>query len=230
MNKTPKVTIIMSIYNNEKTVENAINSILNQTYTNLEVLLLDDKSTDDSLEIIKNFAINNPHVKIIQNKRNLGLTRSLNKLIKNSTSDYIARHDADDESHPQRIQLQMTKMLDGNLDFVSTRAVSVDGKRNIPRLIFYFPYKYILKYKNPFIHGTLLVKKEMLKKVNFYDVSYYYSQDYKLMIDMLLMKAKYKVINKPLYKLNMTNNISTKFKEEQKEYADMAKRYLREMK
>ena len=96
------------------------------------------------------------------------------------------------------------------------------GKK-IPGISFYIPHKQLLKYKNPFIHGTLMVKKDFLEKVGFYNENYYYAQDYKLMIDLVLNKAKYKVLNKQLYSLNMKDNISSKYLKRQNEFALMAK-------
>lgn len=230
MNNNPKVTIILSVFNNEKTIAKSLESLVLQTYKNTEIFVLDDASTDNTLEIITSKYSNNSKIRIIRNTVNLGLTKSLNKLINMSSSNFIARHDGDDISHPERIEVQMLEMQSKNLDFVSSRAESTDGKKIYPGISFYLPYKYLLKYKNPFIHGTLLIRREIIKNVNLYDEDYIYAQDYKLMCDLLLTKAKYKVIKKPLYKLNMENNISTNFTLEQKKYANMAqKQYMKSL-
>ena len=91
------VSVIMSVRNAHKTLEKSINSILDQTYSNYELLILDDYSTDDTLQILNKFK-NRENIKIVQNEKNLGLTKSLNILIKKSNGTLIARQDADDYS------------------------------------------------------------------------------------------------------------------------------------
>ena len=75
------ISIIMSSYNSEKTIKKSILSILNQDYKNIEFLIVDDCSTDKSLSIMKKLAKNDKRIKIIENKKNIGLTKSLNKLL-----------------------------------------------------------------------------------------------------------------------------------------------------
>ena len=94
----------MSTYNNENTLENSIKSILNQSYENLEFLITDDCSTDDSLNILNKFKNKDDRVKIIENKENIGLTKSLNNMIRISEGDFIARQDADDISLPPELK------------------------------------------------------------------------------------------------------------------------------
>ena len=89
----------MSIYNDEKNVRNAIESILNQTYEKFELLLLDDFSTDNTYEICNEYLKKDKRIKLYRNKKNIGLTKSLNKLAANSTGLYIDRQDSDDFSY-----------------------------------------------------------------------------------------------------------------------------------
>ena len=81
-----------------------------------------------------------------------------------------------------------------------------------------------MKVKNPFIHGTLFIKRKVLDEVGLYDEKFYYAQDYKLMRDLLNRRYKYKIINKPLYLLNMENNISTTKRKEQAYFANLVKK------
>ena len=99
-----KVSVIMSVYNSEQTLVNSIESIINQTYSNLEILICDDCSTDDSLKILETYESQDKRIQIIKNKENIGLTKSLNKLINKATGKYIARQDADDVSLEYRIE------------------------------------------------------------------------------------------------------------------------------
>ena len=94
-NKKYTVSVIMSVYNDEKNVDNAIRSILNQSYENFEFLIIDDCSADSTLEKIENFKDLDKRVKIFKNSKNIGLTKSLNLLLKNSSTELIARQESD---------------------------------------------------------------------------------------------------------------------------------------
>ena len=219
------VSVIMSVHNNEATVNTAIESILGQSYKNIELIITDDCSSDNSLSIIKKY-IDKKNVKLIENSENKGLTKSLNSMIKVAQGKFIARQDADDISLFNRIQVQVDLINKFNLDFVSSRAISLQTKKYIPNISFNLPYKFLIRYKNPFIHGTLIIKKNVLLELGNYDERFKYAQDYKLMIDALDKQYKYKVLRKPYYLLNTRNNISNLFRDEQKYFADCARNRL----
>ena len=219
MNSPPKISVLMSVYNDEKTLERSIESILKQTFKNFELLINDDSSTDDSFKIIKNFSNIDNRIKFFQNENNTGLTKSLNKLIRQSSGEFIARQDSDDTSHIERFQKQINVIESGKFDIFTTRANVIGEKRKIPNISFYFPKRYIIKYKNPFIHGSLLIKKNVLNDIGNYDERFYYSQDYKLMSDLIKQNKKIKTLRQPLYNLNLKNNISSKNAEEQEYFA-----------
>ena len=80
-----------------------------------------------------------------------------------------------------------------------------------------------MKYKNPFIHGTLMIKKASIFDIGMYDEKFYFAQDYKLFRDLLKQKIKFKYLSKSLYILNMDDNISSNYRNEQKYYFDCAK-------
>ena len=224
MNNKYFLSVLMSVYNSETTVDKSIKSILNQSYKNFEFLIMDDFSNDNTFSICKTFEENYENVKVYRNKENLGLTMSLNKLIRLSKGQFIARQDGDDVSYKQRFEKQLNYIEKKNLDGCTTRAKVIQTNKLIPGLSFYFPQSFLLRYKNPFIHGSLLIKKKSLMKVNCYDEKYYYAQDYKLMSDLLKAKSKISILNEPLYDLNMDNNISTNFYDKQKYYADCVRK------
>lgn len=216
------VSVIMGVYNNEDTIKNAIESILNQSYKNIELIITDDNSSDKSLSIIKNY-LNQKTIKLIENKENIGLTKSLNLMIEASKGKIIARQDADDISLEKRIEVQVGQINKLNLDFVSSRAKNIQTNKNIPNISYNLPYKFLIKYKNPFIHGTLVIKKNVLLQLGNYDERFKYAQDYKLMIDAIDKNYKFKVLRKPLYLLNTKNNISNQYKDEQEFFANCAR-------
>ena len=222
--KKKLVSVVMSVFNDEDTIEKSIDSIINQTYKKLELLIMDDGSSDETLKIINKYKNKYKFIKVFKNENNKGLTYSLNKLIKDSEGEYIARQDSDDESMPNRIMEQITTVEKNNLDFCSSRALVKNSNKKIPGVSYYLPIRKVMKVKNPFIHGTLFIKRKVLDEVGLYDEKFYYAQDYKLMRDLLNRKYKYKIINKPLYLLNMENNISTTKRKEQAYFANLVKK------
>ena len=224
------VSVIMSAHNAERTIVKSIQSLLNQTYKNLEILLVDDFSNDKTYEIIQDFEKTNKNIKLFRNDKNIGLTRSLNNLIKQAKGEYIARQDADDVSDETRIEKQLKFLSKNNLDACSTRAYILESNKITPSKSFYIPKNIIMKIKNPFIHGTLLIKKKVIEDIGFYNEEFYYSQDYKLMSDLLDKNYKIKIIKEPLYYLNMKGNISINQKEEQKYYADCVRKKIKPIK
>ena len=108
MNSGPKVSVIMGIYNCERTLAESIESILSQSYKNWELILCDDASTDGTLRIAKQYAAHySDCIKLIQNKTNKRLAASLNHCLSHATGDYIARQDGDDLSFPRRLEKQV---------------------------------------------------------------------------------------------------------------------------
>lgn len=216
------VSVLMSVKNCEKEVYNSVESILNQTYENFEFLIVDDASTDNTLKILNKFK--DKRIKIYENKSNIGLTKSLNYLIKKSRGQFIARQDADDVSLPNRFEKQLDFLKKNNIKVCTTRAIIKNSSRKIPALSFYIPKKILIRYKNPFIHGTLLIERDLLNKMGNYDENFYYSQDYDLFSRLIQSKYLVKTLREPLYVLNTTNNISTFKKQEQQYFADCVKR------
>tara|TARA_Y100000816_G_C26084274_1_gene571911 strand:- start:896 stop:1591 length:696 start_codon:yes stop_codon:yes gene_type:complete len=221
-----KISVLMSVYNDEKRVSKSIESILNQTFQDFEFLILDDCSTDNTYEICNYYAKKNQKIKLMKNNQNLGLTKSLNLLISESNYELIARQDSDDESFKQRLEIQLKIIEKYNLDACTTLATIDELKGTRPFLSHLFPKKLIIKYKNPFIHGSLLIKKRVLENVGMYDERFKFAQDYKLMFDLIRLNHKLKIINQPLYKLNTKDNISTRNIKEQNYYANCVKKEI----
>ena len=106
----PTLSVIMSVYNAEKYLSQAIESILNQSFEDFEFIIIEDCSTDNSLKIIKNYVINDKRIRIIQkakNKKMRGFIENLNIGLSEAKGKYIARMDSDDISHPDRFEKQV---------------------------------------------------------------------------------------------------------------------------
>ena len=185
---------------------------------------------DKTYEICQKISLNDNRIKLFQNKDNQGLTKSLNILINKSKGKFIARHDADDISHLERFEKQIDYIDKFNLDACSSRALIIGSGKVIPNLSYYFPISLVLRYKNPVIHGSLMINKQVIQKLNLYNEEFKYSQDYELILKLYKNKYKFKIMKEPLYRLNMKNNISSKYKAEQKKYADMVRNQIRNKK
>ncbi|MHA1713815.1 MAG: glycosyltransferase, partial [Candidatus Ranarchaeia archaeon] len=122
--KPPKVSVIMSVYNAEKHVKKAIDSILSQTFRDFEFIIINDGSTDRTSEILKSYA--DPRL-IVVNQANRGVTQSLNKAIGMARGQYIARMDADDISLPQRLEMQVEFLEEHpEVGLVGTSVITID--------------------------------------------------------------------------------------------------------
>lgn len=175
----------MSVYNEENTVENAILSILKQTYSFWELIVVDDCSADNTRNIIEKYCIIDKRVKLIQNKKNRGLAYSLNKAIYHSKGQFIARMDGDDFSLPQRFEEQVkflneneNIMVLGSSAFYSSKHGFSGKKINVPKC-----HKKIMRCifkKNPFIHPSVMVRREFYLKTGGYDIKMRRAQDYDL--------------------------------------------------
>lgn len=127
---TPRVSIIMGIYNCAETLKDALDSILQQTYTKWEVIMCDDGSTDSTLQCAQEYAEKYPDkFLVLRNEKNKGLNYTLNNCLKHARGEYIARMDGDDISLPERIE-QEVKFLDTHSEYaiVSTPMIFFDEK------------------------------------------------------------------------------------------------------
>lgn len=218
-----KISVLMSCYNSQNTLIDSINSILTQTYENFEFLIIDDYSSDNTLKILKDFENIDDRIKVYKNSKNIGLTKSLNILIDKSVGKYIARQDADDISKPERLDVQYKYLQSSDFQCCTSRATVKNSSKKIPRFSHLLPNELVLKFKNPFIHGTLFVEKDVITDIGGYSEKFKYAQDYKLFSDMVSKNYRIKILNKSLYELNMENNISSNKKTEQEIYANHVK-------
>jgi len=220
------ISVILSVFNGEKHIANAIESVLNQSFEDFEFLILDDASTNNTYNIIKSYQNIDKRIELLKNNSNIGLTKSLNTLISKAKYEYIARQDADDLSLVERFSSQLTVINSGDYDAVATRAIIKGENTYTPNYSYYLPRKFVMKIKNPFIHGTLMIKKSVLHDLGKYNEKFYYAQDYKLMSDLVKKNYKTKIIKEPLYVLNQKNNISTNFKNSQEYFANCVKKNI----
>ncbi len=199
----PLVSVIMPVYNAEKYLKSAIESILNQTFSDYEFIIINDGSTDNSENIITSFS--DPRIRYHKNTQNLGLSATLNKGINFSNGKYIARMDADDISLPDRF-LEQVKFLDTHPDYgiVGTLfAVKYFPKQTLEiggvRLIENEDLKLAMRYSNIYCHGEVMIRKSLLiNNKLLYNPEYTATEDYDLW-RKLAPFTKFKTLPQILY-------------------------------
>ncbi|QQS26905.1 glycosyltransferase [bacterium] len=181
ISKPPLVSVVMSVYNGEKYLREAIDSILNQIFTDFEFIIINDGSTDDTLKIIKDYK--DPRIVLISRK-NKGLVASLNEGIKKARGKYIARMDADDISLPERFEKQV-EYLEGHpeIDLVASQIQTFYNNRD--ELIVYKPITsyeiyYLLGAGSIIAHPSVIMRKNAVKKTGLYKQAMWPAEDYDL--------------------------------------------------
>ncbi len=163
----------MGVYNCASTLQKAIDSIRNQTYTNWEFIICDDGSTDGSLQIIQRNADEDERIHVLRNSVNLRLAATLNHCLSVATGDYVARMDADDESAPERFAEQV-RFLNENTDVacVGSSLYVMDGTcQSKIRRCTEFPNKGMMLFRLPFAHPTIMMRREVYAALGGYAVS-----------------------------------------------------------
>ena len=182
----PKVSVLMSVYNGERYLREAIDSILSQTFKDFEFLIINDGSTDGTDNILRSY--HDQRIRVINNNRNIGLTRSLNKGLVLARAEYIARQDADDISFPDRLEKQLLFMQNNpDIAVLGAQARHIDGTGR-PLKIFGpqhalspLAVRYSLMFDAPVSHPTVVFRKKIVwDTFKGYDVNYNVGQDSEL--------------------------------------------------
>lgn len=185
MNK-PKVSIIMGIYNCESTLEESINSIINQTYDNWELIMCDDCSIDNTYRIAQKYEERFPDkIKLLKNEKNMTLAPTLNKCIEHVTGKYIARQDGDDISDKCRLEKQVAFLEKNNeISIIGTNMVSFDenGYHGVHSLGEILGKEYYLKKGVIFFHATIVIRSKVMQELEGYSTKWYaiQAEDYEL--------------------------------------------------
>jgi glycosyltransferase involved in cell wall biosynthesis len=184
------ITVGIPFYNAEKYLSDAIKSVIAQTYPYWELILIDDGSKDDSLKIAQDFAAIDNRIRVISDGINKRLPARLNQIIKEAKYDYIARMDADDLIHTERLEKQIF-FLKSNLqyDLVSTSLLSINNSDNVIGVRAYLPKvvtkKDALMGNSGIVHASILAKKEWCKR-NLYNENNGLAEDYELWLNAVL--------------------------------------------
>lgn len=182
--KNPKVTVLMSVYNSEQYLAEAVESILAQTFIDFEFLIIDDGSKDDSLKMLKKYAVNDSRIRLIS-RPNKGLVASLNEGIEKARGTYLARMDSDDISIKDRLEKEVA-FLDShqNIDLVGSNytIMDEDGTALVTTNIFTHPHdlKVAQVTCNQYGHGSIMARLKTLQQLGGYNSTVGHVEDYHL--------------------------------------------------
>lgn len=211
MNKgpvSPNASIIMSVFNGAEYVANSIDSILSQTFQSWECIIVDDNSSDGTLQILQSYADQDTRIKILRNKSNFGLAASLNRAIKIAKYDFLFRVDADDINCNTRFATQLEFMVNNPaIDVLGSAAylVSNDGSINkIAKL----PENHeeiasVSLLYSFFFHPSVLIRSSFFRKVGFYDESFRRAEDRDIWMRGLNLNCRYANLSEPLIRYNI---------------------------
>lgn len=211
IDKAPKVSVIMAAYNAEPYIAEAIDSIIEQTYQDWELIVIDDGSIDCTADIVNKY--NDKRIRYLANDKNYGQGVTRNRGISVAQGKYIAIMDADDIAFPNRLRHQVDYM-DNNADVWIVGATSIaeseDGSSRIVRcseneneLLA------ILPFSSPFAHSTWMMNRNAMGKECHYRDDYLKSQDYELLCRTWMKGGRIGAINSPLiHYRNRTESIS----------------------
>lgn len=194
----PNVSVVLAAYNEEDNICAAIDSIISQTYRSWELILVDDSSSDSTLELM-NLYKKYDNITILSNTENCGLAKSLNYGISKSTGMYIARMDADDLSFPERLFLQMA-FMDSNkdVDVLGGGASYIgDHKRTVTMPTTHAAIRQHMAKSSPFIHPSVIYKRSFIERLGGYCENSLRAEDYDLWYRGL-DSSKYHNLDEPL--------------------------------
>jgi glycosyltransferase involved in cell wall biosynthesis len=228
---SPLVSVVMSVYNGETYLREAIDSILNQTFSDFEFIIINDGSSDNSLSIIQSY--HDKRIVLIDNDGNKGLIFSLNKGLEIAKGAYIARMDADDVCMPERLNLQV-KLFENQPSAMiigSDYYLLAENKLRYIKNVNDSDYqKAVLLFAPCFCHPTVMMRNIFKAKSIYYNQNFIHAEDYKLWTDLYAL-GDYFNINKPLLQYrNHSSQISNLKKDSQLQISSLIReQYLKQL-
>lgn len=212
MKKNPLVTVFMPVFNCEKYIKESLESIINQTYANLEILIIDDGSTDNTLDIINSY--NDKRLRILKNGENRGIPYTRNRGLKESKGKYMAVMDADDIAYLNRIEKQVIYMEENqDIDVLGSYFNIFGGRFNKsykPQFTSPEEISAGLLFSNPIGNSTILIRLDIIKtKELSYNEKYFVAQDYDMWVQISKV-GKILILPEILIKYRLSSNNITK--------------------
>lgn len=213
-----KVTVLLPVFNDEKYLDQSIDSILNQSYTDFEFLIINDGSTDSTLKILEKFS--DERIKVINNPSNQGLVFSLNLGLDLAIGEFIIRMDSDDISLPERIQKQVDFMESNPEIVICGTNRFVIGKEGFGTEVQLTPSELvsISIFNSPLVHPSVCIRKSFLEKYQLkYDSNFVHAEDTALWLEIIKKGGLIHVFNERLlgYREHL-DQVSFKFRNIQK--------------
>lgn len=199
-NIVPKVSVLMPVYNCEKYLRQALDSILAQTFKDFELIIINDGSSDSTVEILKEYS--DKRIRLINNPKNLGLIKTLNIGLKIARAKYVARMDADDISFPERLQVEYDYLKKNkHVVVIGSWSQIIDSKGNNLKIhknpTEYQGMKYELMFGNTMTHPSIMMKKHIIIKEGGYSDLFNHTEDFNL-YSRLIHKHVLKNLGRPL--------------------------------
>jgi glycosyltransferase involved in cell wall biosynthesis len=207
------ISVLMAVYNGEMYLREAIDSILQQSYTNFEFIIVNDGSTDSTAAILRSYT--DPRIRILHAEKNCGLIDSLNKGVAAAKGDYIARIDADDIAMPDRFARQVAYLQANPAIVLLGTGATIFGDNLVEKNMYYQHsnacISMYLLFRNVFIHSSIMVKTEVLQEFPF-EKEYYLAEDYMVWVK-IAQKYKTACIKDALvrYREHETNITKVKY-------------------
>lgn len=184
----PQVSVLMPVYNGERYLRAAMDSVLNQTFTDFEFIIIDDGSTDDTRDILAEYAARDARIRLAHNETNLGITASLNKGLRLARGGFVARQDADDLSLPERLARQVALLrahpeavlvsCDFTVIDAEDRPVFQTRRAADPDVIAWF----LLFYNRLGGHSQVVFRREAVLRLQGYSPAFRHNEDYDLWV------------------------------------------------
>ena len=210
-----KVSVLMGVYNEEETqIDLAIKSILSQTFTDYELIIINDNPNNKKIgEFLSKEKKMSSKIKVYTNKKNIGLAVSMNEAFKFSKGKYIARMDADDISLETRLEKEVELLDSGNYDFVFSNYDIIDEKGSIIKenaSRYYSPKDIInmIYEKNIIHHPTVMMKRDIFARARGYR-NFPCAQDYDLWLRLLTLNCRFYMINETLFQYRIRDKSTT---------------------
>jgi glycosyltransferase involved in cell wall biosynthesis len=196
------ISVVIPCFNSEQTILRALNSVINQTYLEFEIIIVDDGSIDNTKELIEDFFKDkqNKYKYIYQD--NSGPSTARNNGVQNAIGEYIAFLDSDDEWHPQKLELQMKIIKDNDLLFLGSTYTYNDLKdENIEKVnLIEYSFKKLI-WSNKFSTPGVMIKKSFFEELDGFDIFMKYAEDYDLWLRASLREDLYLISTPKLFRL-----------------------------
>lgn len=181
---TPLITVLMATYNDKvEFLSKAIESILYQTYSNFELLICDDSTQEDTIDLLNSYAAVDKRIRLIRKEKKMGFVNALNEGLRQARGEWIARMDGDDISFKNRLEEEI-KYIGEDVGVISSQCINIDANGTIMGNLIKTPLSdftiklFLILGKNPIVHPAALINRNIFVKLGGYDGNISVSEDY----------------------------------------------------